>query len=81
MPSIAQPDLDRKAIERADLLLDAAAGLALLNSLARAWYEQGWNAAMFGLNPDASSFWTADHQRGYLAAKLAVARTLQVVPA
>ena len=80
MPSIAQSTLDRKAAERADVLLDAVAGLALLNSLARAWYEQGWNAAMFGLNPAASSFWTADHQRGYLAAKLATVRT-QAVPA
>lgn len=66
MQSIAQ--LDRKATEAAQLRLDAEQGHALLNALASKWWEQGYNAALFGLDPNHQPFWTTDHQRGYLSA-------------
>lgn len=65
-PSIAQ--LERQKIEAAQLRLDAEQGHALLNALAAKWFEQGYNAGMFGLSPASQTFWTPDHQRGYLAA-------------
>jgi len=74
-PSIAQ--LDRQAQQAAQLQLDAEQGIALLNALSAKWWEQGYNAAQWGLQP--SGFWTPDHQRGYLAA--IAARQLQAVPA
>jgi len=63
--SIAQFDPDRTAAQRR---LDAEQGYALLNALAAKWWEQGYNAGVIGLNPATSTFWTPDHQRGYLAA-------------
>lgn len=77
-PSIAQ--LDRKAQQAAQLQLDAEQGIALLNALAAKWWEQGYNAAVWGLKP--SGFWTPDHQRGYLAALTSQpAYSAQAVPA
>ena len=74
-PSIAQ--LDRQAQQAAQLQLDAEQGIALLNALSAKWWEQGYNAAQWGLKP--SGFWTPDHQRGYLTA--IAARQPQAVPA
>lgn len=67
MPILSQSTLDRTAAA-AQQRLDAEQGLALLNALALKWWEQGYNAALMGLDPAHVNFWTTDHQAGYLAA-------------
>lgn len=57
---------EQAALAAAQLRIDAEAGIALLDALAAKWFEQGYNAAKWGLKP--GGFWTPDHQRGYLAA-------------
>ncbi len=80
-PSIAQLEaqIDRQARDAAQERLDAEQGWALINALTAKWWEQGYNAALWGVEP--SGFWTADHQKGYLAARAAVTQFAQAVPA
>ena len=80
-PSIAQLEMqiDRQALDAAQERLDAEQGWALINALTAKWWEQGYNAGMWGTQP--SGFWTADHQKGYLAACVARQSQRQAVAA
>jgi hypothetical protein len=57
----------KQMIAAAQERLNADAGWAYMRQLGAAWFEQGYTAALFGIDPNDPGLFSAEHRAGYRA--------------
>ncbi len=68
LPQTTQERTEQKQmIAAAQERLDADAGHAYMRQLAAAWFEQGYTAALFGMDPNDAGLFSQEHRAGYRA--------------